>query len=1031
MNYLFPTGTVLNPAPPPTIDISSQSKPAPPSSQRAPSKSISASKPFPSLPFASTPSSSIGPPPPRSPLPSSSGSLGDRLKMFEKPSSKSSNLSSEDLPKAGAIARMIQERESGKTQNTQPSDIPRRGGILSKIAAFEHDRGGISSIKEEDEQDNQSQKEPVRKDNGRNLRGSEKYDDGKKGNSRTDDDKRGKGHDKGDGESRRRKSRHDDRKGSADRKQDKKTRDDSYSDEEKSLSRHRKKHHDKHRRRKNSKHDDGLQSILDAGSKLLKSPSLETKETIDALSKFLGDDDDQDISYLEQTKEFLEGNFKSQPLQGNQLAGMSGPNPTYATTPQLPVQHQQVLPNQIIVQQPQPQVHTIVEQVPVVQQTQPVVIQQAPPTAVVHTQAPGQAVEHVQIVQEQPTFFQGQPIEQIQFVHAQSGVGQSQASTILQQVPVQQQQQQPEQEQQQQQQQTQYVIAHPMNTQGTFQQIPTTVQVANTNPKFTVIQSNAGVSGEGPPQQIVTEVNNQRPHQEPERIPIPPQPNFDVSAIIAPDGDNELTRFSEESDSSEDSSEDSSSSSQEESNDIPAPSHVSGLPPMGIPAPPPPPPAGLQGPPPAGIPAPPPPPPAGIPAPPPPPPAGMPAPPSAGSRRKPSTSSIHDTRDGLLNEIRGGVKLKKASQSEKPKATAEDDMFAEIRSGKNLRKVSENEMNLHKRTGIKREASDLVLEIEEMTGHRKKRLDEESEPRSHKYSRDHRQHGHHGRDRQNEHHHKKDHGGRHNHYDSEEEREHDQKRDRTGDHDDRKRERRCDDKDKERRHDERGKDRKRGDKERHRDTEDSHRRRKKIVSDEDYYSDDEHQSNRPRSAKVPSAASQGEAKQKPSMGFQGMPKEKEGKGIPLWKANLLKKRQEKERGDQYDPEEVLSIIDPDNNPPTAKKTTQKVETFQGVPKDEDTTGMPSWKLAMKKKRDAKIALDRYEAEARQAEEEAKYAGLPEWKKKLLKKKDDEKAVKDAVDEAKSMQLHNKLAEIGAMPAWKRRLYLEKHPEYNI
>lgn len=47
----------------------------------------------------------------------------------------------------------------------------------------------------------------------------------------------------------------------------------------------------------------------------------------------------------------------------------------------------------------------------------------------------------------------------------------------------------------------------------------------------------------------------------------------------------------------------------------------------------------------------------------------------------------------------------------------------------------------------------------------------------------------------------------------------------------------------------------------------------------------------------------------------------------------------------------------------------------------------------------------------------------------MKKRRDEQAVVDAVKQQKQAEWDAKMAEIAAMPTWKRKMFLERNPQY--
>ena len=55
--------------------------------------------------------------------------------------------------------------------------------------------------------------------------------------------------------------------------------------------------------------------------------------------------------------------------------------------------------------------------------------------------------------------------------------------------------------------------------------------------------------------------------------------------------------------------------------------------------------------------------------------------------------------------------------------------------------------------------------------------------------------------------------------------------------------------------------------------------------------------------------------------------------------------------------------------------------------------------------------------------------MPDWKKMIVKKRREEQAASDAVRQEEDAQRYAKMAEIAAMPEWRRKLYLERNPQY--
>ena len=124
--------------------------------------------------------------------------------------------------------------------------------------------------------------------------------------------------------------------------------------------------------------------------------------------------------------------------------------------------------------------------------------------------------------------------------------------------------------------------------------------------------------------------------------------------------------------------------------------------------------------------------------------------------------------------------------------------------------------------------------------------------------------------------------------------------------------------------------------------------------------------------------------------------------LPAWKASLLKRKQEGQEEDAADQEPAPKVI-------------------------EGSDKMPAWKAALLNKKQEAEEKERLEKIAR---EEGKYQHLPEWKIKLVKKKEAEKEAAANIERAKNQAMLDKKAEIAAMPEWKRKLFLQKNPEYS-
>ena len=57
--------------------------------------------------------------------------------------------------------------------------------------------------------------------------------------------------------------------------------------------------------------------------------------------------------------------------------------------------------------------------------------------------------------------------------------------------------------------------------------------------------------------------------------------------------------------------------------------------------------------------------------------------------------------------------------------------------------------------------------------------------------------------------------------------------------------------------------------------------------------------------------------------------------------------------------------------------------------------------------------------------------MPAWKCNIVKKRRDEQAAADAEKQQRQREWEAKLAEIAAMPPWKRKMFLERNPQYKI
>ena len=55
--------------------------------------------------------------------------------------------------------------------------------------------------------------------------------------------------------------------------------------------------------------------------------------------------------------------------------------------------------------------------------------------------------------------------------------------------------------------------------------------------------------------------------------------------------------------------------------------------------------------------------------------------------------------------------------------------------------------------------------------------------------------------------------------------------------------------------------------------------------------------------------------------------------------------------------------------------------------------------------------------------------MPAWKRNLVKRRRDEQAVADAAKQQQQEEWEGKMAEIAAMPTWRRKIFLERNPQY--
>ncbi len=58
-----------------------------------------------------------------------------------------------------------------------------------------------------------------------------------------------------------------------------------------------------------------------------------------------------------------------------------------------------------------------------------------------------------------------------------------------------------------------------------------------------------------------------------------------------------------------------------------------------------------------------------------------------------------------------------------------------------------------------------------------------------------------------------------------------------------------------------------------------------------------------------------------------------------------------------------------------------------------------------------------------------FEGVPAWKKKLIKQKLDSRATQEAAMMEAEGERRDKLAAIAAMPEWRKKIFLEKNPQY--
>ena len=359
----------------------------------------------------------------------------------------------------------------------------------------------------------------------------------------------------------------------------------------------------------------------------------------------------------------------------------------------------------------------------------------------------------------------------------------------------------------------------------------------------------------------------------------------------------------------------------------------------------------------------------------------------------------------------------------KSEPTQKEKFLGELTAGKELRTVSAEEKNVHKRSK-KRSLIPLVAEIEETVENRKGAYDKDGEERYNRHRRDRPKDkdDRHGDGHRRKHEKDRSHGHKERKNKHSDEERHKKRRDRHSDEEEHPRhkkvdKRREDDSDEEQRREERRERDERKDKKKRKDDErDRKHHRDERKDDKQRKISDEKSPPHGRKQERKNDAPKRVTK------YQGIPPEGDA-NVPSWRANLMKRKEERERGDHYQPEEVASILDPGRQPTISPP---KLESASNDYDDEET---PAWRIAMKKRKEEQILLQAHEAELKKAQEEAKFAGVPEWKKKLMKQKDGEKQQKAAVMNAQMAERNSKLAEIAAMPEWRRKLFLEKNPEY--
>ena len=61
--------------------------------------------------------------------------------------------------------------------------------------------------------------------------------------------------------------------------------------------------------------------------------------------------------------------------------------------------------------------------------------------------------------------------------------------------------------------------------------------------------------------------------------------------------------------------------------------------------------------------------------------------------------------------------------------------------------------------------------------------------------------------------------------------------------------------------------------------------------------------------------------------------------------------------------------------------------------------------------------------------EAKLDGVPEWKREIMAKKLAQQEAARAVEMEKKREVEDKIALVRAMPEWRRKLFLQKNPDF--